>query len=82
MYKYVSLKEPSSDFTLEELAVIEEVISELSDMNASQISEYSHGDMPSRATDDGEIIDYGFVFYRYPQYVKRSYDESNWSGLW
>jgi len=77
MYNYISLKEPSSDLTLEEVSVIDEVISELSGMNASQISEYSHGDMPWRATEDGEIIDYGFVFYRDPQYVKRVYDESN-----
>lgn len=46
-------------------------------MTASQISEYSHGDMPWKATEDGKIIDYGFVFYRDPQYVKRVYDESN-----
>lgn len=77
MYNYASLMEPSSELTYEELSVIDEVISQLSDMTASQISEYSHGDMPWRATDDGEIIDYGFVFYRYPEYVKRVYDESN-----
>jgi len=77
MYSYTSLKEPSSYLTPEELSVIDDVILHLSDMTASQISEYSHGDMPWRATDDGEIIDYGFVFYRYPEYVKRVYDESN-----
>lgn len=77
MYRYISLKEPSYDLSLDELAVIDEVISQLSDMNASQISEYSHGDMPWRATEDGKIIDYGFVFYRDPQYVKRVYNESN-----
>ena len=46
-------------------------------MNANQISEYSHGDMPWKATEDKEIIDYGFVFYRDFPYEKRQYDESN-----
>lgn len=77
IYNYISLKEPSSEFSNEELSVINDVILQLSDMNASQISEYSHGDMPWKATEDGKIIDYGFVFYRDPQYVKREYDESD-----
>ena len=77
MYNYTSLKEPEMNFSENELLVINEVIDELSDMNANQISEYSHGDMPWRATDDNEIINYGFVFYRNPEYVKRKYDESD-----
>ena len=82
MYNYVSLTEPSSEFSNEELSVINDVILQLSDMNASQISEYSHGDMPWKATEDGKIIDYGFVFYRDSQYVKREYDESDWNWIW
>ena len=77
MYNYSSLKDPIINLKKEELSVINEVISDLSHMNAKQISEYSHGDMPWKATDDNEIIDYGFVFYRDPQYVKRVYDEDN-----
>lgn len=45
-------------------------------MNANQISEYSHRDMPFKATDDMNIIDYGFVFYRNPEYVKRQYGKA------
>ncbi len=75
--RYVSLKGLSSDLNPRELSAIDEVISRLGDMDASQISEYSHGDMPWRATEDGGIMDYGFVFYRDPQYVKRVYDESD-----
>ncbi|MBQ9025775.1 MAG: hypothetical protein IJ104_05295 [Methanobrevibacter sp.] len=56
--------------------VINEVINELSCMNANQISEYSHRDMPFKATDDMNIIDYGFVFYRNPEYVKRQYGKA------
>lgn len=77
MYNYSSLVEPLIDLKEDELSVIDDVIDELSHMNAKEISEYSHGDMPWKATDDNEIIDYGFVFYRNPQYVKRVYDEDN-----
>ena len=77
MYNYSSLKKPSIKLSEDELFVINEVINELSYMNANQISEYSHGDMPWKATDDMDIIDYGFVFYRNPEYVKRQYDESD-----
>lgn len=75
MYNYNSLQDPLIDLKEDELAVIDEVIMDLSHMNAKQISEYSHGDMPWKATEDNKIIDYGFVFYRDPQYVKRVYDE-------
>ena len=46
-------------------------------MSAKEISEYSHGDMPWRATEDYEIIDYGFVFYRDPEYTVKVYNDSN-----
>ena len=64
MYNYSSLKDPLFNLKEEELIVIDEVINELSHMNAKQISEYSHGDMPWKATEENQIIDYGFVFYR------------------
>ena len=72
---YASLKEPQLDFTPEELLVIDDVISELGNMNANQLIEYAQGDMPWKATDDNEIMDYGFVFYRNPEYVKREYEK-------
>lgn len=76
-YSYTSLKEPSVDFNNEELAVIDDVIDELGHMTSNRISEYSHGDMPWRATEEKEIIDYGFVFYRDLPYEKRQYNDSN-----
>ena len=42
MYNYSSLKKPSIKLSEDELFVINEVINELSYMNANQISEYSH----------------------------------------
>ena len=47
----------------------------LSDKNASEISEYSHGDVPWLATEDGQIIDYELAFYRTPPYTRRQYSE-------
>lgn len=44
-------------------------------MNATQISDYSHGDMPWKVTEDYGPIDYAFVFYRDPEYTVRVYDE-------
>ena len=46
-----SLKKPNiSVLSTKELNVINDVIGKLSSMTPSQISEYSHGDMPWRAT--------------------------------
>lgn len=76
-YRYTSIKDPQIDFNPEELKVINDVINELSDMNANQISAYSHGDMPWRAAENYDIMKYSFVFYRDPKYTVRSYDDTN-----
>ena len=75
-YNYSSLKKPDiSILTDKELEVIDDVIEKLSSMNATQISDYSHGDMPWKATEDREPINYAFVFYRDPMYSVRNYNE-------
>lgn len=58
-----------------ELSLIDEVLSRLGDKNASQISEYSHGDIPWKVTEDMGIIDYETVFYRTPEYSVRSAED-------
>jgi len=58
-----------------EIKVIDEVLEKLSDMNAKEISEYSHNDVPWLVCEDGEIIDYESVFYRTPPYSVRHYSE-------
>jgi len=62
-----------------EIKIIDEVLEKLSDMNAQQISDYSHNDVPWRTTDNGDIIDYESVFYRtMPDSVRKySEDEAN-----
>jgi len=56
--------------------IIDRVIDRFSDWSASAISEYSHKDLPWRATDEGEIIDYELAFYREPPFSVRTYDNA------
>jgi len=51
------------------------VIEQLSDLSAKGISEYSHNDIPWKATKEKEVIDYELVFYRTPPYSQRIYKE-------
>jgi uncharacterized phage-associated protein len=63
--KYTSLKEPElSLLDAIEIKEIDKVIRKLSSMNAAQISEYSHKDMPWKSAKDKEQLDYEMVFYR------------------
>jgi transcriptional regulator with XRE-family HTH domain len=58
-----------------ELEEINYVLEKLSDMNATQISKYSHDDIPWKAAPNGGIIDYEGVFYRTPEYSVRDYGD-------
>jgi transcriptional regulator with XRE-family HTH domain len=58
-----------------ETKVIDDVIGALSNMSASQIEEYSHGDAPWQLTGDKEVIPYNLVFERQTPYAKRSADD-------
>ncbi len=72
--KYLPLRKPNlSKLSATELDTIEDVLKRLSEMNATQISDYSHNDVPWRTTNDGEIIEYESVFYRAAQYSVREY---------
>ncbi len=76
--KYLPHRRPDlSRLKASEIEVMDDVLNRLSDMNASQISAYSHGDVPWVSTGDGQIIDYEAVFYRTPPYSVRSYAEDN-----
>lgn len=76
--KYLPLRPPNLRKLLaHELKVIDDVLDKLSDLNASQISTYSHNDVPWLTTDNGKIIDYEKVFYRTSLYSVRSYDEDS-----
>ncbi len=74
--KYLPLKKPNlSKLRANEIEVIDEVLNRLSDMNASQVSDYSHNDVPWLTTENGKIIEYEAVFYRTPAYSVREYSE-------
>lgn len=72
--KYLPLRKPDlSTLRADEIALIDNVLNRLSDMNAEQISDYSHNDVPWLTTGDGEIIEYESVFYRTDLYSMRRY---------
>jgi len=75
--KYLPGREADlSKLKAHEKEMIDDVLSsKLSKMNASEISKYSHNDVPWLVTDDGKIIQYESVFYRTPPYSVRKYDE-------
>lgn len=76
--KYLPLREPDlSKLNENERNMIDYVLLDLSGMNAIQISEYSHKDVPWLTTEDGGIIDYESVFYRTPEYSVRKYNEED-----
>lgn len=76
--KYLPLRKPDlSVLNANELNTIVNVLDRLSDMNATQLSEYSHNDIPWVGTDDKEMIDYEAVFYRTPAYSVRQYVEED-----
>lgn len=73
--KYFPLKEPDlSVLTGRELRLIDEVLERLSSKNAAEISEYSHHDVPWLVAQDGEQIKYESVFYRTPEFSRRTYE--------
>lgn len=73
--KYLALESPNlKDLTAAEIDIIDKVINQFSDWNASSISDYSHNDMPWKATESGQDIDYELVFYREAPYSARVYD--------
>ena len=75
--KYLPLRRPDlSKLKATETELIDDVLSRLSDMNASQISDYSHNDVPWITTEDGKDIEYESVFYRTSPYSVREYSEN------
>jgi len=70
--KYKSTAPPNLSLLNDaEKIVVEKVLDTCSHMNATEISNYSHKDLPYRATGNSEIIDYELVFYRDPDFSVR-----------
>ena len=75
--KYLSLDKPNIDkLSTDEIETIKRTINRFIQFNAKQISEYSHLDIPWKATEDKQIIKYELVFYREPITSVREYDNN------
>ena len=73
--KYLPLRDPELKILNgRELNLIETVLDRFSDMNATQISEYSHKDVPWLAAENGSYIEYESVFYRTPEFSVREHE--------
>ncbi len=78
--KYLPLRPPDMskiNINGNEQKLIDDVINSISDMNAKQIGEYSHNDVPWQTTEEGAVIDYESVFYRTPPYSVRDYSDKD-----
>ncbi len=77
--RYLPLVKPDlTKLKASEKDVIDKTLEQLSDMNAIGIREYSHNDIPWKATNDNDMIDYELVFYRTPPYSQRIYKEEKY----
>ncbi len=74
--RYIPLKKADlTKLKASEKEVIDKVIQQYSDWSATDISNYSHNDLPWKATEQGKDIDYELVFYREAPYSVRRYDD-------
>lgn len=74
--KYLPLHDPDlSCLSARELAHIDEVLARLGGKNATELSQYSHQDVPWITAQNGRKIEYEAVFYRTPKTSVRNYDD-------
>lgn len=74
--RYIPLQKADlTKMSAAEKEVIDQVVDRFSDWSASAISDYSHKDMPWKATENGEYIDYELAFYRESPYSVRTYND-------
>lgn len=72
--RYIPLTKPNlTKLKASEKDVIDRVIEQMSDWSAAAISNYSHNDMPWKASKEGEEINYELAFYRDAPYSVRNY---------
>ena len=72
--RYIPLTKPDlTKLKASETEVIDRVIEQMSDWSAATISNYSHNDMPWKASKEGEEINYELAFYRDAPYSVRNY---------
>ncbi|MBT6069005.1 DUF4065 domain-containing protein [Candidatus Peregrinibacteria bacterium] len=59
----------------QEIELINSVLAKLANMSATELSNYSHADVPWMTHEDGEEINYESVFYRNNPYSVRQYED-------
>ena len=73
--KYQSLRSPDlSLLKANEIKLIDEVLAKHASKNATQISNYSHEDVPWVVAQEGQPLSYESVFYRTNAFSVRSYE--------
>ena len=73
--KYLPRREPDiSVLNAKEIKHIDEVLARLSDKSATELSEYSHKDVPWITAEDGRPLSYESVFYRTKDTSVREYE--------
>jgi transcriptional regulator with XRE-family HTH domain len=65
-----------SKLSANELQTIDQVLTQLSDKTAKELSDYSHEDVPWKTAIEGKPIDYEAVFYRTDKYSVRDYGDN------
>lgn len=76
MTKYLPLVEPDLNIlSAQELTHINKILWKYSDKTASELSAFSHKDIPWIAAKDNEVIEYEAVFYRNSDTSVREYDD-------
>lgn len=76
--KYIPLVKPDiSMLSAIEIKLIDEVLAKHADKTASELSEYSHLDVPWAMTEQGQPIDYEAVFYRTKETSVRTYHDDD-----
>ena len=74
--KYLARMRPDlAGLSAQEIEHIDEVLARLSDKNAKEIENYSHGDIPWKTAQDGKVLSYESVFYRDERYSVRNYED-------
>jgi len=76
--KYLPRRESDiSVLNAKEIKHIDEVLARLSDKSATELSEYSHKDVPWITAEDGRPLSYESVFYRTKDTSVREYEPDN-----
>ncbi|MBU6431392.1 MAG: DUF4065 domain-containing protein [Patescibacteria group bacterium] len=76
--KYLPRRESDiSVLNAKEIKHIDEVLSRLSDKSATELSDYSHKDVPWLTAEDGHPLSYESVFYRTKDTSVREYEPDN-----